>query len=508
LTGDRPEGFVVVEEGSINWLQHFETIWRRRKAVLTIGLAGSLAVAGWIWFTPPLYRAHATILLGAQRVSTPRSDAMPDKAIDSEMALLASPALVKDVLQELGVVPAQATSAATAATAGRAKPPVDAPSNPVSAIYRRAHGLPPPDPYDQQVRAVAKGIETSRIEESNVIDVGYRGKDPRWAAKFVNTLLAKHVERIARLNEQPDTRQFYQSQRELVFRRLQVAREALNRFREKQGSDLAPADDGELHKSLTMLDGEHATAQSQLAEAQARVAYLRQEIGRHPPKIASETEMRQSEGVRLLEGRLAQLEMQRSEAITKYTPTSTPVRELDAQIAETRKMMAGREMEHLGSKTAVNPTHQALELELVQRQAEAAALAARVRALGGEQGRLHGQISHLATVTPELERLQNDEKSANDSYLDYMKKGEEARLTTALDQSGLVNISILERAEVPDSPEPAKAAYKLLVGCAASFLLGALLALVLERLDPVVNSGAQAERMTGVPVIETVTIPS
>jgi succinoglycan biosynthesis transport protein ExoP len=509
----------MMEESSINWLQHLETIWRRRKTVLTIGLAGSLAVAGWIWFTPPLYRAHATILLGAQRVSTPRSDAMPDKAIDSEMALLASPALVKEVLQDLGVVPQPAAAAATAAgpaaapapsrvPATPARLPVEAPSNPVATIYRRAHGLPPPDVYDQQVRAVARGVETSRVDETNVIDVAYRGKDPRWAANFVNTLLAKHVERIARLNEQPDTRHFYQSQRELVFRRLQAAREALNRFREKQGSDLAPGDDAELHKSLTTLDGEHATAQSQLAEAQARVSYLRQEIGRHPPKIASESEMRQSEGVRLLEGRLAQLEMQRSEAITKYTPTSTPVHDLDAQIAETRKLMAGREMEHLGSKTAVNPTHQALELELVQRQAEAAALAARVRALSGEQGRLRSQISHLASVSPDLERLQNDEKSANDSYLDYMKKGEEARLTTALDQSGLVNISILERAEVPDSPEPAKAGFKLLAGIGASFLLGALLALVLERLDPVVNSGTQAERITGVPVIESVSITS
>jgi len=92
----------VVEESSIRWMQHLETIWRRRRLVLTVGLLGSLAIAIWVWFSPPLYRAHASILLGAQRVSTPRGDAMADKGISSEMALLSSPALVKDTLRQIG----------------------------------------------------------------------------------------------------------------------------------------------------------------------------------------------------------------------------------------------------------------------------------------------------------------------------------------------------------------------------------------------------------------------
>ncbi|HVR10084.1 MAG TPA: hypothetical protein VMW75_18710 [Thermoanaerobaculia bacterium] len=501
----------MVEESSIQWLQHLETVWRRRRLVMTVGLAGSLAIAAWIWFSPPVYRAHATIMLGAQRVSTPRGDAMADKAISSEMALLSSPALVKEVLQDPALAPstpaAPPPAGAPAPGSGAAGNSAGNPSasNPIAALYRRSHGLPPPDPLDQRVRDLSRDIETNRVEDTNVIEVAYRGQDPRWAANFVNTLLAKHVERIARLEEQPGTRRFYQGQRDVVFHRLEVSRDALNRFRERQGSDLAPGDDADLHKALAQLDSERTAAGALLAEAQARVGYLRSEIGRHPEKIASESEMRQSEGAKLLEGRLATLEIQRSEAITKYTPTSTPVRELDSQIAETRKLLSGQSVEQMaGSKTAVNPTYQAVEIELVQRQAEMAALTARVKALSGEQARVRGQLARLAEVTPELERLQNDEKSANDAYLDYMKKGEEARLTTALDQSGLVNISILERAEIPNSPEPSKDQYKMIVGVLASFALGTALALLRERFDPAVNSGTQAERMTGVPVIESI----
>ncbi|MBV8200797.1 MAG: hypothetical protein JOZ15_09265 [Acidobacteria bacterium] len=509
----------MVEESSIKWMQHLETVWSRRRLVGTVALAGSLAVAAWIWFSPPVYRAHATILLGAQRVSTPRGDAMADKAISSEMALLSSPALVKEVIKEPSLARLPGRAAAPAAVAppvpggsnghgdpGENKPAsAGAASNSIGALYRRSHGLPPADPMDDEARDLAKDIETNRVEDTNVIEVAYRSQDPRWAANFVNTLLAKHVERIARFEEQPGTRRFYQGQREVVFSRLQAAREALNKFRERQGSDLAPGDDADQHKALAQLDSERTAAEAQLAEAQARVGYLRSEIGRHPAKIASESEMRQSESSKLLESRLATLEIQRSEAITKYTPTSTPVRELDSQIAETRKLLSGKGLEQMaGSKTAVNPTFQAVEIELVQRQAELAALNARVKALSGEEARVRSQIDRLAQVTPELERLQNDEKSANDAYLDYMKKGEEARLSTALDQSGLVNISVLERAEIPSSPEPSRDQYKMIVGIVASLALGIALALLRERLDPAVNSGTQAERMTGVPVIERI----
>lgn len=480
------------EDGSIPWLELLETVWRRGKLVLAIGLAGALIFAAWVWFAAPVYRAHASILLGAQRVTGPRTDAMPDKGIESELALLSSPTLVKDTLLNAGPPPRRARAAARS-------------RNPLTAFYQRFHHLPLPDPLDEKVRAVTQDIEANRVGETNVIEVAYRGGDPKWAANFVNTLVAKHVERIATLNEQTDARHFYQGQRDVVFRRLEASRDALSRFRERQGTELSPADDSDLHKAQAELDTERAAADAQLAEAQARVAYLSREIRRHPASITSEAEVRADDSVRTLEGRLTQLEIQRSELITKYTPASTMVRGVDVQIAETRRLLSGQAREKASTKTAVNPTFQTVEIELVQRQAEQAALGARVSALSGAQAKVRAQIARLASLSPELERLQDDEKSANEAYLDYVRKSEEARLGRALDQSGLVNISILERAEVPDSPEPSKGLLKLLFGAGASFALGIALALLLERLDPAVNSTAQAERMTGVPVIESVT---
>lgn len=457
-------------EGGIPWLYLAETAWRRRRLVLAIALAGSLLALVWVLRTPAIYRAHATILLGAKAMSGPRTDAMPDKAIESELAMLSSPELIRGTLHQMEP---RARPLAPAADAVR-------------------------------VSQLESGIETNRIEETNVVEVAYRGPDPRWAARFINALLAQHVERIARLDEQANTRKFYQGERNALYGQLQAAGDALNRFRARDGAQLSPDDDADLHKALAELGNEQAAAESQQAEASARVVYLKQEIARHPPKIAAESDSRETEGARLLDARLTQLEVQRSEAITKYTPGSTMVQSIDSQIADTRRLLAGQTEQEAARKTSVNPTWQALELDLVQRQAEAAALGARVSALAGERARLRGRLDRLASVTPQLTRLENEQKSAGDAYLDYLKKEEEARLNRAFDRSGMVNISVLDPAEVPEGPEPSKKGMKLLAGVLASLVLGLVAAEVRERLDPAVASGAQAERITGVPVVGSV----
>jgi uncharacterized protein involved in exopolysaccharide biosynthesis len=197
-----------------------------------------------------------------------------------------------------------------------------------------------------------------------------------------------------------------------------------------------------------------------------------------------------------------QLEVQRGELLSKYAPTSTIVGDLDRQIAIAKRLLAGRQREsNASTKTAVNPAHQALELDLVQKRAEAAALAAREAALAAREAALRRQLSSSGSAGLELMQLEDEVKSANEAYLDYLRRAEEARLSRALDRSGIVNISVLERAQVPSSPEPSKAGLWMLAGALASLAAGAAAALVRDRLDPAVHSAAQAERLTGLQVL-------
>lgn len=474
----------MIEEKKIPWLELLESVWRQKRLALYIVLAGAALTAALVLMRSPVYRAKATILLAAQRISGPRVEGMSDKQIESELALLSSPALIRSVLAD-----------------HQPPAPKAAPmKSGLGGLFGRR--LPPPDPLDEKVRAVGKDIETTRVSDTNLVEVAYRSTNPGWAATLVNELLDRHVERIAKLGEQTDARGFFQKQDEVMSRRLSAAKDALARYRQKQGTELAETDEVELRKSLAQVALDRATAQTQLAEAQAKAGYLSGELGRHPQTVSSESEVRQNEGVKLLQDKVLQLEVQRADLLAKYAPTSTVIEDLDHRIEAEKKLLAGKQLESkTSSRTAVNPTYQTMEVDLVQKRAESAALAARIAGLSRQEAATRAQLERITTSTPELARLQNEVKSANDTYLDYMKKAEEARLSRDLDKSGIVNINVLERAQVPDHPEPSRASFFMLAGLLVSLGVGLVAAVLRDRLDPAVRSGLQAERLAGVQVI-------
>ena len=107
----------------------------------------------------------------------------------------------------------------------------------------------------------------------------------------------------------------------------------------------------------------------------------------------------------------------------------------------------------------------------------------------------------LEHVLPELNRLQNDVQTQKEAYLSYLRKEEEARIASALDESQIVNISIAERAAVPTEPESGQLRRRVLFGTVLSMMLAVGLALLRDWMDPSVKTAAQAERLAGLPVL-------
>jgi len=94
--------------------------------------------------------------------------------------------------------------------------------------------------------------------------------------------------------------------------------------------------------------------------------------------------------------------------------------------------------------------------------------------------------------------------AAKEAYATYAKKEEEARFTTALDESSIVNLAIAERAQPPVTPEKTKSMLIFAVGSMMSLLAGVGLAFIRDRLDPAVKSAAEAHGVTGLPILAEV----
>jgi uncharacterized protein involved in exopolysaccharide biosynthesis len=121
--------------------------------------------------------------------------------------------------------------------------------------------------------------------------------------------------------------------------------------------------------------------------------------------------------------------------------------------------------------------------ELERAQVQLKALQSRQSATGIQETAYRTMALSLGDNALTQDDLQNTEKAAEESYLLFVKKQEQARMADALDQSGIVNVAIAEPPVVPALP--ASSAWTLLaIGLLAAGTAGTGAAFAADYADP------------------------
>jgi uncharacterized protein involved in exopolysaccharide biosynthesis len=480
----------ILEEEPLPWRELIETLFRRKTVVLVtllLGLAAGLLV---IATKRPVYLAEARILLTANAVAGPRETAMSDRQISAELTLLRSSTLLRSVLEklpepEIGGGVLERLGDWTRGAFGALS---------LSGDERSA------SPAERELDNIARSIVSEPVGGSNVVEVAFPHADPEWAATFVNVLLETHVQRISQLAVATTPRGFFGEQRHLLAERWEKASAALSAYRAEHG--LLAGEETELRRVIADLEAGRVAADTEVLELQAKAGFLAEELRRYPAQVASESTTTEDESVTFLRSRILELEMERSEQLSRFTPTSTVIRELNRQIEQaTRLLTAKQGATSSETTTALNPAYQALEVESVQTRSRLTAAQVRLTALTAQIERYRDHLRELEASAGELARLENEVDAAREVHQSYMRQEEEARFSSALDESGIVNVSIIEHASVPTSPEPTRNRLTLLAFAAGALLLGVLLAYLINWIDPHVSSASQAGRLTDLPVL-------
>ena len=136
--------------------------------------------------------------------------------------------------------------------------------------------------------------------------------------------------------------------------------------------------------------------------------------------------------------------------------------------------------------------------------------------LASAQARLdtiHAQITearqtlgHLDSIAAEQERLEQDVATAKEAFATYYRKQEQARLSSALDASRIVNVAIAQPAQVPVGPAKSYRSLLLALGGVMSLMAGIAVAFVFDQLDPSVRDATDAQGVTGLPVLAEIAV--
>jgi uncharacterized protein involved in exopolysaccharide biosynthesis len=127
-------------------------------------------------------------------------------------------------------------------------------------------------------------------------------------------------------------------------------------------------------------------------------------------------------------------------------------------------------------------------------------LSAREQQTGTQLAQYRALARQLGEDAITQDALTSGEQAAQDNYLLYVKKREEARMGDALDQGGIVNVAVAERPVAPALPVwPAGGV--AIVGFVAALVVGTGSAFTADYLDPALRTPEEVLACLEIPVL-------
>ena len=355
------------------------------------------------------------------------------------------------------------------------------------------------------VRSLEKKLQVEPLRKTNLINVTYQSQDPELAARVLNTLSNLYLEKHLAVHRLPGAFDFFQKQTERYRNELTANEEHLVRFNSDTGL-VSP----ELEKEIALrkqsdFDAALRQTRTDIVETSQRISALEAQMVTTSPRIT--TQERTSDNPVLLQqmkSTLLTLELKRTELLSKFAPEYPLVQEVDKQIAQTQAAIAGAEQSPFHEQTTDrDQTYAWLRDELAKNRTQLSALRARADALAPVVQAYQVKTRGLDEKGATQEDLVRTAKAAEQNYLLYLQKQEEARISDALDRNRIVNVAIAEAATVPALPTGSPL-FTLLLGCLLATCLSLGSAYIADYVDPSFRTPQELCDTLDVPVLAAV----
>ena len=349
---------------------------------------------------------------------------------------------------------------------------------------------------------MARRLRVEAIRKTNLIQIVYSAPDPAHAAAVLKSLAHAYLERQQRVRRPSGEYEFFEQQVAQSRRGLLDAEFRLMDFSSDQGVVSAAQERDMALQKLSDSEANDRQNQVVMAETRQRIQDLQSKLKTLPERTL--TVIRNADNPELAEkmkSKLLELQLRRTELLTKFDPSYRLVREVDQQIAETKISIAGEEHSPLRDETTnQEPNHEWAKSELIKAQVELGTLEAHGRANRVQVAGYREVAQRLGGNALQQGDLLGEMKAAEEKYLLYVNKREEARIEDALDQGGILNVTIAEEPRVPALP--ARAAWVFgLIGLLLGGTLSTGLGFVADYLNPAFRTPDEVVAYLGIPVL-------
>ncbi len=464
----RPGTLPLVEQRSLI------DVWRvlSKHKFLILGVT-IFAVAVGVWeafHTPPVYESVSRVEVKPNEITSAdigsffTAEDLDQTDLDTEMNVLKSDEVLFETAQHLGLLErirggSEKNGTAVAYTASR----------PITPQERAA-----------MIGIIKGGLTISILPNTRIMEIRYRGTDPKLATAIINELVDTYSDEDLRTKFERTEHVSAWLQKRLDDLRQEAEDTQRDLANYQRAHNIVGTDET---SNLTLQTLESVSSDLNTAEAQ-RIqdeTRMRQFTSLNPDMVAL---MGDDSTLSSIQNQLTDLETKRAELAAQYGPNHPQIQQLDAQISQVQAQL----------KKEVDSARRQVQDEYANTLGTEDALRRRLGEQEDAAYRLNSDVAQYAILRHEAELTRT-------LYDTLQMRLKEASVTAGLSAA---NITVVDRAEVPFIPVAPRKGMILMMGLLGGILVGALLAFVIESIDDRLRTSEEVESASLLPSIAAI----
>lgn len=467
--------------------------------VLATFLSGTAAM--WLSFPvffTDLYESKTSLLvkIGRENADTPstvqRGQVMSQGVrvtdTNSEVEMLSSRALVEAVVDRIGPDAFKSVLAPPESWTGYPKYYVKKTARGLKSAYKELLILTDLKkrltPREEAIVRVADGIEVEPVRDSDILVLKVRTPSARLSVDVSSALLDVYLQQRAAARRMPAGSDFFAARLAEASSRLTKAEEIRAAVRARWNLTSALEQRTQYLTELSAIQAEMVRNDAEIAKLQRQRALMMSRIPDLPELVRKEQVDAANPSIQSIKERVTALKLERAKIASRYLPDSEVMRKIDAEIADVEAALRTEPASILDTVTAEeNPSKRAFVAGIEQQVVQIAGLETRNRALRGPATKLSERLKDLALGMDALEGAEREYHRAEQDYLGYSKRLEEARMSEALDAQRVTNVAVVAPPETPIAPVYPNKMFLMGIAMALSLLLGVAAAALVETTE-------------------------
>src|SRR5580704_4549899 len=285
-----------------------------RQRMVFVGVAGLVFVLAVVYaFAGATYRAHVKVLVRRGRADPPvasQENAPPDfsrvevteEELNSEVELLKDDDVLRRVVEANDL-----------------------------AAHDWLRWLRPHEEQAARVQRAAKKLasklEVESIKKTNLIAVSYGASDPQLAAHVLQSLASVYLEKHMEVHRPQGQLHFFDQQTGESRRQLEAAQGKLMDFTKSHDVVVAAQQRDLVLQRLSDVEASYRQTQVEMSGTEQRVRELREQLAKLPERTTTQVRTADNpELLRALKASLLDLELKKTQLLTKYEPSHRLVR--------------------------------------------------------------------------------------------------------------------------------------------------------------------------------------